>query len=220
MDAPLVITTKLDLHEVDDEVYDVDIHDHYPLEFYETAVKGANPGDIGLRTVSSILNTDTPFSNWRFTHNTTDINTGPVLNRYTEGEMKEKLERQLALAETILAVDEKDVAERIIRTHFIPDMKGNLRTFSRQKVRCTKCNAKYRRPPLRGVCLRCGGNLTLTVHRGTVVKYLGLSKKMAAKYNINPYLSQQIGMLELSINSIFKKEPQSTLEAFSGEAQT
>ncbi|MFH1424548.1 MAG: DNA polymerase II large subunit [archaeon] len=218
MDAPLVITTKLELNEVDDEVYDFDINSEYDLQFYKNAQAGADPNEIGLKTVSSVLGSTEPFANWMFTHDTSDINLGPIVNSYTEGEMIDKLERQLTLAEKINAVNEKDVAERIIDTHFLPDMKGNLRTFSRQKVRCTKCNAKYRRAPLKGVCLRCGGNLTLTVHKGTIEKYLGASKKMAKKYNISPYLNQQIEMVELSLESIFGKPTQSTLEAFSEKA--
>src|SRR3989338_8788763 len=115
--------------------------------------------------------------------------------------MIEKLRRQLELAEKIRAVDAQNVAERIINTHFIPDMKGNLRTFSRQKIRCTKCSSKYRRPPLSGSCTRCGGNLTFTVHLGTIEKYLSATKEMAVKYNISEYLREQVDFLDKSIVS-------------------
>lgn len=214
MDAPLVITTVLNPLEVDDEVYDTDIVSEYPLEFYELTERGADPSQVKIKTFGEIVSSADPYNGWQFTHNVSDINAGVVSNKYTEGEMLEKLAKQLELAEKIRAVDAQNVAERIINTHFIPDMKGNLRTFSRQKIRCTKCNSKYRRPPLSGACRRCGGNLTFTVHRGTIEKYLKATKEMAVKYNISEYLREQIDLLDKSITSVFGKEKQQTLVAF------
>ena len=51
--------------------------------------------------------------------------------------MLEKLEAELSLAEKIRAVDADDVAERVLNTHFIRDLTGNLTAFTRQKFRCT-----------------------------------------------------------------------------------
>ena len=214
MDAPLVITTKLNPLEIDDEVYDIDIVRDYPLSFYEKTEKKADPNEVNLLTFGDTIYGDDPFSGWSFTHDVSDINNAPISNTYTEGEMIEKLKRQLRLAEIIDAVDVKDVAEKIIKTHFLPDIKGNLRTFSKQKVRCTKCNAKYRRPPLSGRCLKCGGKLTFTVHRGTIEKYLSVTKEMIQKYNLSPYIAQQINLLESNITSLFGKEEQSKLSSF------
>jgi len=64
--------------------------------------------------------------------------------------MIDKLEAELELGRIIRAVDEDDVAERVLNTHFIRDLMGNLNAFSKQKMRCTKCNSKYRRMPLSG----------------------------------------------------------------------
>jgi DNA polymerase II large subunit len=214
MDAPLVITTRLTANELDDEVYDVDIVPNYGLNFYKSAENGADPNNINLKTVESVLEEPEALLNWPFTHYTTDINNGPIVNTYSEGEMIDKLEKQLGLAERTRAVDADDVAERILSSHFLPDIKGNLRTFSRQKLRCTKCNSKYRRPPLSGVCTNCGHGLTMTVHEGSIKKYLDISKKMIQKYNINPYLSQQITMFSKAIDSIFGIDPQKKLGAF------
>src|SRR3989338_8349272 len=125
--------------------------------------------------------------------------------------MIDKLRKQLGLADKIKAVDASDVVSKIINTHFIPDIKGNLRTFPRQKIRCTKCNAKFRRPPMSGVCTKCSGNLTLTVHPGTIKKYLPISKEILNKYNTSTYLKQQVALLDKSIVSIFGREKQQTL---------
>jgi len=87
--------------------------------------------------------------------------------------MTEKLEAELDLAEKIRAVDADDVAERVLNTHFIRDLMGNLSAFSKQKFRCTKCNTSYRRMPLAGKCTKfkgkgiCNGNIIPTVHEGS-----------------------------------------------------
>ena len=47
-------------------------------------------------------------------------------------------------------VDRQDVAKRLILSHFIPDLIGNMHLFSKQGFRCISCNAKYRRVPLAG----------------------------------------------------------------------
>ena len=214
MDAPLVLSTILNPHEIDAEVYDVDIVSEYPLEFYALTEQRSDPSKIQIKTFGDIVNNQNPFSGWGYTHEVTNLNNATLSNIYTEGEMSVKLRKQLELAEKIRAVDAREVAERVIDSHFIPDMKGNLRTFSRQKVRCTKCNAKYRRPPLARICTRCGGNLTLTVHRGTIEKHLQSSKEMIEKYNVSLYIKQQVDFLEKSMNSIFGKEKQQTLNTF------
>ncbi len=211
MDAPLVISTNLNPLEIDDEVYDVDIVPYYPLDFYSLAEQSADSGKVQIKTFGDIVNSSDPFNGWSYTHEVIDINSGVLSNIYTEGEMLDKLRKQLELAEKIKAVDAKNVVERIIDTHFIPDIKGNLRTFLRQRIRCTKCNSKYRRPPLRGNCPRCNGNLTLTVHPGTIKKYLEVSKHLVIKYKTSLYLKQQIDLLDQSITSIFGKEKQQTL---------
>jgi DNA polymerase II large subunit len=94
-------------------------------------------------------------------------------------------------------------------------MAGNSRAFSRQKVRCTKCNKKYRRIPLSGDCA-CGSNLILSISKGSVVKYLEISKDLSQRYPIDNYLVQRIELIESSIMSLFEsdKSKQSSLDVF------
>jgi DNA polymerase II large subunit len=129
--------------------------------------------------------------------------------------MREKVESQIKLAEKIRAVDQKGVVEGVLNSHFLPDMAGNSRAFSRQKVRCTRCNKKYRRIPLSGEC-SCGGNLILSISKGSVVKYLEISKELAQSYPIDPYLAQRIELIESGITSLFESDrsKQSSLDVF------
>ena len=120
--------------------------------------------------------------------------------------MFEKMDRQLELALRIRAVDESDVVARIVVHHFLPDLIGNLKAFSSQQVRCTKCGEKYRRIPLRGRCPECGGNLTLTVHESSVKKYLEVTKKITQQYDVSHYLRQRIDLVEEAITSLFTNE--------------
>ncbi len=209
MDAPLVLTTRIDPNEVDKEAHNIDVPFQYPLEFYEATLGYRNPKDIIkiMDTVSNRLDTPAQYEGFGFTHDTTDIAAGPRNSAYkTLGSMIDKMDAQLALARKIKAVDAQDVAERIINSHFLPDLIGNLRSFSKQKVRCTKCNAKYRRPPLRGSCPKCGGNVVLTVHEGSVRKYLETSLRIADEYNVRHYTKQRLEMLELEMRSLFESD--------------
>ncbi|MCK4491809.1 MAG: hypothetical protein KAU03_04240, partial [Candidatus Altiarchaeales archaeon] len=206
MDAPLVITTILDPKEVDDEAHKVEIVDHYPLEFYEKTWGRVNPSEVDIATVSSILEGDA-CSGLLFTHPVGDV-TGPVLiSRYIRlDKMGEKVEAQLRVAEKSRAIDVREVAELIINSHFLRDTYGNLRSFSRQKFRCVGCNASYRRVPLRGKCIRCGGKLLLTVSAGNVTKYLGISIRLSEKYGASDYLKQRLKLLEREISSLFTND--------------
>ncbi|MCK5344856.1 MAG: DNA polymerase II large subunit, partial [Candidatus Heimdallarchaeota archaeon] len=117
--------------------------------------------------------------------------------------MMDKMNAQLDLAAKIRAVDEADVAYKVIERHFLPDILGNFRAFSKQSVRCPICNVTYRRIPLSGVCRQCSGKLCLTVHEKSVKKYLEISKEIAERYQIPEYAQQRIRLVEKNIDSLF-----------------
>ncbi len=147
-----------------------------------------------------------------YTVETSGIDAGPAASSYkTLGTMEEKARRQLALGGAIRAVDEADVATRVVQSHFLPDLIGNLRAFTSQTVRCASCNSKYRRAPLKGECTRCGSGLTLTVHEGSVKKYLEISKSLAESYDLSRYTTQRIELLEREINSVFENDKYSQM---------
>lgn len=143
----------------------------------------------------------------RFTHDTDNIAAGVKICAYKSLKtMQEKVTAQMEIAEKLISVDEHDVAERVITTHFLPDLIGNLRAFSKQEFRCVKCNTKYKRVPLAGRCVKCGGNLTLSVHESSIKKYLDISKYLSQKYNVTEYTRQRLMLIELEINSLFENE--------------
>ena len=89
-----------------------------------------------------------------FTHGTQNISNGPELSSYKTLEtMRDKMNGQLALGHRLRSVDVSRVASTVVRSHFLPDLRGNLLAFTRQKVRCTKCGHSYRRMPLAGKCI-------------------------------------------------------------------
>ena len=209
MDAPLVLTTRLDPNEIDKEAHNVDCLREYPLELYHAAMEMKEPKEIEkiMDLVGGRVGTPDQYEHMGFTHDTHDISDGPKYSAYTTLEtMMDKMDAQLMLGKKIRAVDEKDVAVRVLNKHFLPDMIGNLRSFSTQTVRCTKCGQKYRRMPLSGRCNQCGNGLTLTVHEASVKKYLEISKTIGRKYGLDDYTCERIDILEMSMNSVFNND--------------
>jgi DNA polymerase II large subunit len=209
MDLPLILTTRIDPSEVDKEAHNVDTLSRYPLEFFEATTRHEHSKEFESKMglVSSRLGCRLQYEQFGFTHDTEDISLGPKISNYKSLKtMMDKMNAQLNLAAKIRAVDEADVAYKVIERHFLPDILGNLRAFSRQSVRCPICNVTYRRPPLQGFCIHCNGKLTLTVHEKSVKKYLEISKEIADKYNISSYAQQRLKLVEKSINSLFMSD--------------
>jgi len=209
MDAPLVMSSRIDPSEIDDEAHNVDIAREYPREFYDATLEMADPESVEdlIQIGEDTLGTDEEYHGFGHTHDTTDIAMGPDLSAYkTLGDMMEKMDAQLELARKLRAVDETDVAERVIEYHFLPDIIGNLRAFSRQETRCLDCGEKYRRMPLSGDCRECGGRVNLTVHEGSVNKYVDTAIEVADRFGCRPYTKQRLKVLDQSLESIFEDD--------------
>ena len=208
MDAPLVLSLLIDPNEIDKEAHNIDLLAEYPLEFYEATCRYAKPKEVEMLmdTVGPRVQTAGQYEKLRFTHDTKAIDEGPKESAYTRlGTMQEKLWAQLRLAEKIRAVDAGDVALRVITRHFLPDMIGNLKSFSGQVLRCTKCGSKYRRIPLKGTCY-CGHELTLTVHEASVKKYLEVTKEIVKQFKLPLYTVQRIELIERAMDSLFESD--------------
>ena len=76
MDAPLVLTTRIDPREVDKEVHNMDICEKYSLEFYEATLKYTHPKEVRIERVENRLGTNSVYSGIKFTHHTSDISKG------------------------------------------------------------------------------------------------------------------------------------------------
>ncbi len=208
MDAPLVLTVTVDPHEVDDEVWNMDVCDEYPLKVYLAALEYADPGDVEdeFERLEDVL--DHP-RGLRFTHDTEAIDLGPTVTRYSRLEkMEDKLREQVELASSIRAVNASDVAKKVLESHFLPDIKGNLRKFGRQKFRCSRCNAKFLIPPPKGRCPRCGSDVLLTIYPATATKYLEPAKKLVERFGDEEdeewrYLMSELELLEEEAKTLF-----------------
>ena len=216
MDAPLVMTLLLKPDEVDKEALNVDSLSSYPIEFYEATVKNAKPSEIEelMKPIKFLVEKSGSARGIGFQFSTRDINDGVRISSYkTLGTMSEKIEKQLNLAKIIDSVDQDDVASRLINSHFLPDMFGNFRGFFSQEVRCTKCNTKYRRIPLSGKCQKCGNaSLTLTVHRGGIVKYMEETRKLMENYNLPDAQRYRIENIFRSIDTSFNSTEEKVRE--------
>ena len=206
MDAPLILTIHVMPEEVDDEVHAMEVVDSYPLEFYQKSYSYPSPGDIEIETVKDRLGKENRFYDLKFTHlsGKNAIEDAPKKSTYTTLKtMQEKVDAEFRLMDMLKCVDQKDAAKRLIISHFIPDLIGNLHTFSKQEFRCSVCNAKYRRVPLSGKCPKDGGKLLLTVSKGGIEKYLTMALALAEKYKIEPYIKQRLELIRDEIYNLF-----------------
>ncbi|MBI2652987.1 DNA polymerase II large subunit [Candidatus Woesearchaeota archaeon] len=206
-DTPLVLTSILVPTEVDDMVFDLDIVQRYPIEFYEATQNYELPWNVKIDKFINILNSEGQYAGIGYTHPVSNINMGVKCSSYkTIPSMEDKLKGQMELADKIRAVDATDVARLVIEKHLLRDIKGNLRKFSMQQFRCSKCTEKYRRPPLIGKCLACGSRLIFTVSEGTIIKYLEPAISLSDKYNLPPYLKQVLELTKDRVEGVFGKE--------------
>jgi DNA polymerase II large subunit len=219
MDAPLLLIPFVNTKEVQRQAHDFDVDGAYPIEFYEKTLERAEAKQVSsiMDLVSHRLGTEAQFEGFNFTTPVSNINIGNSESSYKQFKsMIEKLHMQLELGEKIDAVDVRRVALKVLTTHFIRDIAGNLRAFSTQSFRCKSCNKRFRRLPLRGKCHFCGGPLTLTVYRGGIEKYLEAAQQLIDKYDLPKYYTQRIALIKDEIISLFdnKKPKQVSLTDF------
>ncbi|MEM3642230.1 MAG: DNA polymerase II large subunit, partial [Candidatus Bathyarchaeia archaeon] len=211
MDAPLLLFSIVNPKEVQRQAHDFDVASAYPLEFYEKTWEKAEAKHVSpiIDLVEYRLGTEAQFEGFHFTVPVSNISMGNEESAYKRFKtMVEKLNGQLALAEKIEAVDARKVALKVLTKHFIRDIAGNLRAFSMQGFRCKVCNKRFRRLPLRGKCPLCSGELTLTVYRGGIEKYLESAEHIIKKYELPRYYNQRILLLREEVNSLFQgKKP-------------
>jgi DNA polymerase II large subunit len=219
MDAPLLLIPFVNTKEVQRQAHDFDVDGVYSLEFYEKTLEKAEARQVSsmIDIVSHRLGTEAQFEGFKYTTPVSNINLGNSESAYKQFKtMIEKLNMQLELGEKIDAVDVRHVALKVLTTHFIRDIAGNLRAFSTQAFRCKSCNKRFRRLPLRGKCTLCGGALTLTVYRGGIEKYLDAAQHLIEKYELPHYYAQRIALIKDEIESMFdnKKPKQVSLTDF------
>ncbi|HZY93827.1 MAG TPA: DNA polymerase II large subunit [Candidatus Bathyarchaeia archaeon] len=210
MDAPLLLSPVLNPSEVARQALNIETVDRFPVEFYEKTLQSTHPKDVENLVPTLNVCVGNGGNHWHIglTHSTLDLDDGRLVSSYKElPTMLEKVKEQLRLADQIVAVKAEEVAVKVLSTHILRDLVGNLRTFTSQRARCTKCGWKPRRAPLGGKCYRCGGKLTGTVFRSGVEKYLDVATEMVARYNIREYYRQRLGLIKVELSETFKPLP-------------
>jgi DNA polymerase II large subunit len=219
MDAPILLIPFVNTKEVQRQAHDFDVDASYPLEFYEKTWEKGESRSISsiMDVISHRLGTEAQLEGFQYTTPVTNINLGNANSAYKEFKsMTDKLNMQLELGSRIDAVDVRRVALKVLTTHLIRDIAGNLRAFSTQSFRCKSCNKKFRRLPLKGKCPFCGGKLALTVYQGNIEKYLVAAQQLVDKYGLPTYYTQRMVLIKEEIASMFdnKKPKQACLADF------
>lgn len=205
MDAPLFINVILIPEEVDTQPHNMDVMEMYPSILYESSINKTPSKDMKkyIITISDFLWTEKrygPFSSTSYP---------PMLqlpiNKSTYSRLKSmdrKVKEQIRLMTMLFDRSIKDkLIESILNKHILPDIIGNLRAFQTQMYRCKKCGRVYRRPPLRGMCEKCGSQLVESIHSKSVIKYIPIAKSLISDFNVDKYIKMRIELLEKEILS-------------------
>ncbi len=204
MDAPLLIQPIVLPHESQPQAHNFEVTKTIPIEFFEDTLENKKASQVkSIEIIKSRLETEAQFYGYYYTHPTSTLTTSRSSSAYsTLGSMLDKFDMQIRNAELISAVDTTEIVTNVITTHLVPDIVGNLRAYGRQKFRCTACGRKYRRTPLLSHCV-CGNELTQTITRASIEKYLRLAKRLVEKYEVGPYLRGRIATLADEIDLVF-----------------
>jgi DNA polymerase II large subunit len=206
MDAPITVAAHIKPEDVDNEVHPMEVCTGYTLDFYDKTYLGLSPSEMKVETVSSRFGGAHDLDMINFTHMSgpTSIDDAPKRSMYTKlNNMDEKVRVQFKLMDMLESIDKADTAKKLIKSHFIPDLVGNLHSFSKQSFRCVTCNAKYRRVPIVGICTSCGGKIVLTISRGGIQKYMKMAITLAERYDLDTYMKQNLMLIRDEITATF-----------------
>ncbi|MEM4190070.1 MAG: DNA polymerase II large subunit, partial [Candidatus Caldarchaeum sp.] len=224
MDTPLLITCIVYPEEVDEQAHNVDVWSAVPAEFYSMALRRSKVAEARavIRTLGDDLESGTNGVGISFTHTQSTLTMPGIISAYKSLEtMMDKISVQLELMDRLAGVKDSALVDSIVASHLLPDIIGNIKAYMVQSFRCKKCNRKFRRLPLTGKCPQCQVELSLTVHRGGVEKYVELAEQMAEKRLKNTYLIERTLAAVETVTDLFttsKKKAetfkQTRIEAF------
>ncbi|MEM4316102.1 MAG: DNA polymerase II large subunit, partial [Nitrososphaerota archaeon] len=207
MDSPLLITRTVHPEEVDEQAHNLDVCWRYPLEFYELCSSGGKASDIShvVRTLRNDISVRSGGRGLGYTHPQSSLTSEPPESAYKRLEsMYEKIDGQLEIIDKLESVRTASVIERIVDSHILPDIVGNVRAYMVQSFRCRRCGRKFRRLTLTGKCPDCQTDLVQTVHRGSVEKYVELAKNLAVSRIKDQYLRDRTLSAIENVSDIFK----------------
>ncbi len=208
MDAPLMVQPLVLPREVQRQAHNIDFIERYPLKFYEATCKGVFPKEVisDMDIAKSRLGSESQFYGFGYTHHTGQLYTSRVRSTYsTLQTITEKIEKQIEIATKVIAVTPAEVVTAVLKTHLIPDIIGNISAFTSQSFKCRACGTKFRRIPVKGSCLSCGGKLQQTVTRGSVEKYLYIALNLAERYQIDSYVRRRLELVRQELIDLFKE---------------
>ncbi len=194
MDAPLIVTVILNPLEVDSEVYNLDTMREIPLEFYRKSLEYPDPGEIEdlIDNIEKRLGKPEQYMNIDFSFDTSQIDMGPTITAYVKARnMADKLAKQIKLMKKIVAIDYADAVGKVLESHVLRDIFGNLRSFGTQSFKCTRCRRTFRRIPVNGKCPYCGNTLQPSVYINMVLKFFSIAREIVSDLDEEDFRSQQ-----------------------------
>ncbi|HZD12102.1 MAG TPA: hypothetical protein VE177_01110, partial [Candidatus Binatus sp.] len=133
MDAALLLSPLLNPNEVARQALNIETMDHFSAEFFEKTQEMAGPKELDKIVLTLGRNMEIGKTDLRiqFTHPTARLDHATLISAYKElPTMLDKVKAQLDLADQIVAVKGEEVARKVLSTHILRDLVGNLRTYT------------------------------------------------------------------------------------------
>src|SRR2546429_3456457 len=142
MDAPMLLSPLLNPAAIAMQALNIENGSQLPVEFYEKTWQGAHPSEVESLVPTLNSNLGNGGGHWTigFTHPKEGLDNGKLISSYKEPLPNlEKVKEQIHLADHNVAGKGEEVAVKVLSTHILRELVGNLRTCTSQRVRCTKC---------------------------------------------------------------------------------
>lgn len=186
----------------------------YPQEFFIKASEKVS-SQLFERMFSSASrsdNSEAPELIYEYTHWSSNIVPRQPWSQYAApGPMPDKVNKQIAVASRIQAVDVDALVSSLLNNYLVKEIIKNLEAYSTQRFRCKGCGEAYRRPPLKGNCLTCGRELLPTVTMAAVEKYALLANELTRSHKIPQPIKDKVALTLENLQLLSESKKQTSI---------
>jgi DNA polymerase II large subunit len=218
LDTPFMLIPLVSPSGISSRIEYFEIADKYPLRFYVQTNESSDSRTLtaivptyGSRTAT----TKDPCSGFKYTQPTSTLTASQSRSIYASPiTIPDKVTKQIAIAARIAAVNADRVVTSLLDNYLAKEIMADLQAYAIQPFKCKGCGERYRRPPIKGVCLTCGRELVPTVVLSTVEKYAFLANELSKAYRIAPATRDRVTLTLDNLQLLSEAKKQTALSDY------